>query len=94
MGRAELEEEIKAGLRERTLNNEIVLMLAGSAFKNKGVQAVLDAVIEYLPSPVEVKAIEGTLDDKDETLATREADDNAPFAALAFKIIPTDSLVR
>ena len=86
------EEEIKAGLRERTLNNEIVLMLAGSAFKNKGVQAVLDAVIEYLPSPVEVKAIEGTLDDKDETLATREADDNAPFAALAFKIA-TDPFV-
>ena len=86
------EEEIKAGLRERTLNNEIVLMLAGSAFKNKGVQAVLDAVIEYLPSPVEVKAIEGTLDDKDETVAAREADDNAPFAALAFKIA-TDPFV-
>ena len=86
------EEEIKAGLRERTLNNEIVLMLAGSAFKNKGVQAVLDAVIEYLPSPVEVKAIEGTLDDKDETVASREADDNAPFAALAFKIA-TDPFV-
>jgi len=86
------EEEIKSGLRERTLNNEIVLMLAGSAFKNKGVQAVLDAVIEYLPSPVEVKAIEGNLDDKDETLATREADDNAPFAALAFKIA-TDPFV-
>jgi len=74
------------------LNNEIVLMLAGSAFKNKGVQAVLDAVIEYLPSPVEVKAIEGTLDDKDETVASREADDNAPFAALAFKIA-TDPFV-
>ncbi|NVK00018.1 MAG: elongation factor G [Oceanospirillaceae bacterium] len=86
------EEEIKSGLRERTLNNEIVLMLAGSAFKNKGVQAVLDAVIEYLPSPVEVKAIEGNLDDKDETLATREADDDAPFAALAFKIA-TDPFV-
>ena len=86
------EEEIKAGLRERTLNNEIVLMLAGSAFKNNGVQAVLDAVIEYLPSPVEVKAIEGTLDDKDETVASREADDNAPFAALAFKIA-TDPFV-
>ncbi len=86
------EEEIKSGLRERTLNNEIVLMLAGSAFKNKGVQAVLDAVIEYLPSPVEVKAIEGNLDDKNETLATREAEDNAPFAALAFKIA-TDPFV-
>jgi len=86
------EEEIKSGLRQRTLNNEIVLMLAGSAFKNKGVQAVLDAVIEYLPSPVEVKAIEGTLDDRDETIATREADDSAPFAALAFKIA-TDPFV-
>ena len=86
------DEEIKAGLRARTLANEIVLMQAGSAFKNKGVQAVLDAVIEYLPSPVEVKAIEGTLDDKDETVASREADDNAPFAALAFKIA-TDPFV-
>ena len=85
-------EEIKAGLRQRTLNNEIVLMLAGSAFKNKGVQAVLDAVVEYLPSPVEVKAIEGTLDDKDETVAERHADDEEPFAALAFKIA-TDPFV-
>jgi elongation factor G len=86
------EDEIKQGLRAGTLANEIVLMQAGSAFKNKGVQAVLDAVIEYLPSPVEVKAIEGTLDDKDETVATREADDDAPFAALAFKIA-TDPFV-
>ncbi len=85
-------EEIKAGLRARTLNNEIILMQAGSAFKNKGVQAVLDAVIEYLPSPTEVKAIEGTLDDAAETVAVREADDNAPFAALAFKIA-TDPFV-
>ena len=85
-------DEIKAGLRQRTLNNEIVLMLAGSAFKNKGVQAVLDAVIEYLPSPTEVKAIEGTLDDAAETIETREADDNAPFASLAFKIA-TDPFV-
>ncbi|MBU2706572.1 elongation factor G [Zooshikella marina] len=84
-------EEIKQGLRQRTLNNEIVLVSCGSAFKNKGVQAVLDAVIEYLPSPTEVKAIEGTLDD-DETVETREADDNAPFAALAFKIA-TDPFV-
>ncbi|MDO6565314.1 elongation factor G [Amphritea sp. 1_MG-2023] len=84
-------EEIKAGLRRRTLANELVLMQAGSAFKNKGVQAMLDAVIEYMPSPVEVKAIEGTLDD-DETLETREADDKAPFAALAFKIA-TDPFV-
>jgi len=85
------EDEIKAGIRARTLANEIVPIFGGSAFKNKGVQAVLDAVIEYLPSPQEVKAIEGTLDD-DETIATREADDNAPFAALAFKIA-TDPFV-
>jgi len=83
-------EEIKAGLRARTLNNEIVPMLAGSAFKNKGVQAMLDA--EYLPSPTEVKPIEGTLDDKAESVETREADDDAPFAALAFKIA-TDPFV-
>ncbi|WOX06764.1 elongation factor G [Microbulbifer pacificus] len=85
------EEEIKAAIRQRTLANEIVPVLGGSAFKNKGVQAVLDAVIEYLPAPTEVKAIEGTLDDG-ETVATREADDDAPFAALAFKIA-TDPFV-
>jgi elongation factor G len=85
-------EDIKAGLRQRTLDNDLVLMLAGSAFKNKGVQAVLDAVIEYLPSPKEVKAIEGHLDDLDETIDTREADDEAPFASLAFKIA-TDPFV-
>ncbi len=86
------EEEIKAGIRARTLANEIIPVLGGSAFKNKGVQAVLDAVIEYMPSPTEVKAIEGHLLDKEETLATREADDTAPFAALAFKIA-TDPFV-
>jgi elongation factor G len=85
-------EEIKAGLRRRTLDNEIVLVTCGSAFKNKGVQAVLDGVVEYLPSPTEVKAIEGELDDKDGTIETREADDSAPFAALAFKIA-TDPFV-
>ncbi len=85
------EEEIKAGIRARTLANEIVPVFGGSAFKNKGVQAVLDAVIEYLPSPPEVKAIQGTLEDG-ETLASREADDAAPFAALAFKIA-TDPFV-
>ena len=79
------EAELKAGLRERVLRNEIVLALCGSAFKNKGVQAVLDAVVEYLPAPPEVKAIEGVLEDG-ESLATRTADDEAPFAALAFKI--------
>ncbi|GAA0837850.1 MULTISPECIES: elongation factor G [Marinomonas] len=84
-------EDIKAGLRARTLANEVVLVTCGSAFKNKGVQAVLDAVIEYMPSPVEVKAIEGTLEDG-ETVVTREADDSAPFSALAFKIA-TDPFV-
>ncbi|WP_163835728.1 elongation factor G [Spartinivicinus ruber] len=84
-------EEIKQGLRKRTLDNEVVLVACGSAFKNKGVQAVLDAVVEYLPSPTDVKAIEGVLEDE-ETVETREADDNAPFAALAFKIA-TDPFV-
>jgi elongation factor G len=78
------EEEIKNGIRIRTLAGEIVPTFCGSAFKNKGVQAVLDGVVDYLPSPTEVKAIEGTLEDG--TLATRESDDSAPFAALAFKI--------
>jgi|TARA_B110000902_G_scaffold266479_1_gene354367 elongation factor G len=86
------EEEIKQGIRLRCLANEIVPVIGGSAFKNKGVQAMLDAVIDYLPSPVEVKAIEGTLDDAAETVACREADDSAPFAALAFKIA-TDPFV-
>ncbi|WP_027858443.1 elongation factor G [Marinobacterium jannaschii] len=85
-------EEIKAGLRSRTLANDVVLMQCGSAFKNKGVQAMLDAVIEYMPSPLDVKAIEGTLDNADETVASRPADDDAPFAALAFKIA-TDPFV-
>jgi len=78
------EEEIISGLRHRTLANEIVPTFCGSAFKNKGVQAVLDAVIQYLPAPTEVKAIEGVKEDG--TLGTCEADDSAPFAALAFKI--------
>ncbi len=85
------EEEIKRGLRIRTLANEIVPVLGGSAFKNKGVQAVLDAVIDYLPSPTEVKAIEGTLEDG-ETAVQRHSDDDEPFAALAFKIA-TDPFV-
>jgi elongation factor G len=84
------EDEIKRGLRARTLNNEIVLALCGSAFKNKGVQAVLDAIIDFMPSPVEVPAIKGVLDDGSE--GERPADDKAPFAALAFKIA-TDSFV-
>ncbi|UVW34988.1 elongation factor G [SAR92 clade bacterium H455] len=84
------EEEIKQGLRARTLANEIVLVLGGSAFKNKGVQGVLDAVVEYLPSPAEVKAIEGELENGEQ--GVREASDEAPFAALAFKIA-TDPFV-
>jgi elongation factor G len=84
------EDEIKRGLRARTLNNEIVLALCGSAFKNKGVQAVLDAIIDFMPSPVEVPAIKGVLDDGSE--GERPADDKAPFAALAFKIA-TDPFV-
>lgn len=86
------EAEIKAGIRARTLANEIIPVFGGSAFKNKGVQAVLDAVIELMPSPTEVKAIEGVLDDGKDTVETREADDNAPFSALAFKIA-TDPFV-
>lgn len=84
------EEEIKTALRQRTLANEVVLCTCGSAFKNKGVQAVLDSVIEFMPSPTEVEAITGITEK--ETEDTREADDNAPFAALAFKIA-TDPFV-
>jgi len=86
------EAEIKEGIRARTLATEIVPVMGGSAFKNKGVQAVLDGVIEYMPAPTEVKAIEGTLLDADETVEKRVADDDAPFAALAFKIA-TDPFV-
>ncbi len=89
-GEALSEEEIAAGLRTRVLANEIVLGLCGSAFKNKGVQAMLDAVVEYLPAPTEVKAIEGVLED--ESASSRPASDDAPFAALAFKIA-TDPFV-
>ena len=84
------ENEIMAGLRQRVLANEIVPVLGGSAFKNKGVQALLDAVIQYLPSPTEVKAIEGEL--KNGLKAIRNADDDEPFSALAFKIA-TDPFV-
>ncbi|MGH8475427.1 MAG: elongation factor G [Methylococcales bacterium] len=85
-------QEIKAGLRERTIANQIVPALCGSAFKNKGVQAMLDAVIDYLPSPSEVVAIKGVLDDAEESVAERLASDGEPFAALAFKIA-TDPFV-
>jgi elongation factor G len=84
------EADIKLGLRLRTLSNEIVLATCGSAFKNKGVQAVLDAVIEYLPSPVDVPAIKGV--DEDDNEVERHADDKEPFSALAFKIA-TDPFV-
>ncbi|MFS1904757.1 elongation factor G [Vibrio lentus] len=84
------EAEIKQGLRTRTLNNEIVLATCGSAFKNKGVQAVLDAVVDFLPSPVDVPAIKGIDDDENEI--ERHADDKEPFSALAFKIA-TDPFV-
>ncbi|MBU2179611.1 MAG: elongation factor G [Gammaproteobacteria bacterium] len=84
------EDEIRSALRQRTLSNEVVLVLCGSAFKNKGVQAMLDAVIEYLPSPTEVKAIKGI--NEDESEGFRHADDDAPFSALAFKIA-TDPFV-
>lgn len=85
------EEQIKEGLRARTLNNEIVLATCGSAFKNKGVQAVLDAVIEYMPSPIDVPAIKGHLPDSEEEVE-RHPDDKEPFSALAFKIA-TDPFV-
>ncbi|KMT63663.1 elongation factor G [Catenovulum maritimum] len=84
------EQEIKAALRQRTLANEIVLCTVGSAFKNKGVQAVLDAVVEYMPAPIDVPAIKGI--NEDESEGERPADDNEPFAALAFKIA-TDPFV-
>ena len=84
------EDEIRSGLRARTLSGEIVVTMCGSAFKNKGVQAMLDAVIEFMPSPIDVPAIKGLKDDDSE--AERHADDTEPFAALAFKIA-TDPFV-
>jgi len=85
-------EEIKKGLRMRTLANEIIPCLCGSAFKNKGVQAMLDAVVEYLPAPTDVPSIKGVLDDAGQTEAERHSTDNEPFSALAFKIA-TDPFV-
>ena len=85
-------EEIKAGLRKRTLNNEIVPTILGSSFKNKGVPLMLDAVIDYLPAPSEIPAIRGTDPDDEEKHLERHADDNEPFSALAFKIA-TDPFV-
>lgn len=80
------EEEIRLGLRQRTIKNEIIPMLCGSAFKNKGVQALLDAVIYYLPSPADVPAVTGHADDSEATAAERHPSDTEPFSALAFKI--------
>ena len=84
------QDDIKEGLRIRTLANEIVPCLCGSAFKNKGVQTMLDAVVDFLPAPNEVKAVTGMLDSEEE--GSREADDDAPFAGIAFKIA-TDPFV-
>ncbi|MGA0024707.1 MAG: elongation factor G [Burkholderiales bacterium] len=84
------EQELKAGLRQRTIAGEIVPMLCGSAFKNKGVQAMLDAVIDYLPSPADIPPVKGILDNEQEGL--RKAEDSEPFSALAFKIM-TDPFV-
>src|SRR5476651_835002 len=86
------EEEIKTSLRARVLRNEIILVTCGSAFKNKGVQAMLDAVVEYLPAPTDVEAINGLLDDGKDTPAVRHSSDYEPFSALAFKIA-TDPFV-
>ncbi len=86
------EEEIKKALRQRVLKSEIILVTCGSAFKNKGVQAMLDAVIEYLPAPTDVESINGILDDGKDTPAVRHSDDKEPFSALAFKIA-TDPFV-
>jgi elongation factor G len=83
-------DEIKLGLRTRTIANDIVPMLCGSAFKNKGVQAMLDAVIDYLPAPTDIPPVTGHLEN--DTEGVRRADDNEPFAALAFKIM-TDPFV-
>ncbi|QAV22836.1 elongation factor G [Proteus hauseri] len=93
LGGEELTEaEIKAALRKRVLDNEIILVTCGSAFKNKGVQAMLDAVIEYLPAPTDVAAINGMLPDGKDTPAERHSSDEEPFSALAFKIA-TDPFV-
>ena len=86
------EEEIKAGIKAATLGMHIVPMTVGSAFKNKGVQTLLDAVVDYLPSPVEAEAIRGTMMDDEEQEVVVESTDNGPFAALAFKIM-TDPYV-
>ena len=86
------EQDIKAGLRARTLANEIVVVMCGSAFKNKGVQAMLDGILDYMPSPLDIPPVEGIADDADGTVITRKSSDEEPFSALAFKIA-TDPFV-
>ncbi|OGT21687.1 MAG: translation elongation factor G [Gammaproteobacteria bacterium RIFCSPHIGHO2_02_FULL_42_13] len=86
-----IEADIKAGIRQRTIGNEIIPVFCGSAFKNKGVQTMLDGVVDYLPAPNEVAAIKGVLEDSDEVVECKVSDDE-PFAALAFKIA-TDPFV-
>ena len=86
------QEQIKEGIRQQTLTNQIVPVFCGSAFKNKGIQTMLDAVIEYLPSPIDVPPIKGILDDKNKSEGERKSSDDDPFAALAFKIA-TDPFV-
>ena len=86
------QEQIIEGIRGQVLANEVVPVFCGSAFKNKGVQTLLDAVVQYMPSPVDVPAIKGILDDKDESEGERLSSDEEPFAALAFKIA-TDPFV-
>ncbi len=91
-GEEPTEEELRKAIREATISGEIFPVFCGSAFKNKGVQALLDGVIDYLPSPMDVPAIQGHLPHKNETRVDREANDDAPFSALAFKIM-TDPYV-
>jgi elongation factor G len=86
------EEELRAGIRKATIAQKIFPVVCGSAFKNKGVQNLLDAVVDYLPSPLDIPAVKGTAVDDKEKIVERKADDNEPFAALVFKIM-TDPFV-
>src|SRR5699024_12080997 len=80
-------DELKKAIRQATLDVEFYPVFCGSAFKNKGVQLVLDGVLDYLPAPTDIPPIEGIVPDSEET-TTRPADDNEPFSALAFKVMP------
>jgi elongation factor G len=86
------EDEIRRAIREATINGELIPVFCGAAFKNKGIQRILDGIVEYLPSPLDVPAIQGHLPHHDETFVKRAADDDEPFSALAFKIA-TDPFV-